>query len=162
GEQIFATSNSTEETTTEWSFLIFDGHPDTGVQIASFSSQNGDLPQIVIPKGTHGVDAQVEIDPDDPDQIQVTNSSGELTVSIAYSIDKHNDQEQAPCFYGPPTCCNAFPTTDVSGLKDKNNNWLYGVDCGEFGCPAYGGWSSFGNLESYCRPSGDWVQRLFY
>lgn len=162
GEQIFATSNSKEETTTQWSFLLFDGNPDQEYIVLELSSLQDELPAIVIPAGTKGVNARLEVDESDPEQIQVTNETGQLRISIGYRIDQHNQQDDDPCFVGPPTCCNAFPTTDTSGLKDKNNNWLYGVDCGDFGCPANGGWSTFGKLASYCRPSGDWVQRVFY
>ena len=43
----------------------------------------------------------------------------------------------------PPTCCNAFPVVDVSGPAQPQNNWLFGLNCGSFGCPPNGGWSTF-------------------
>jgi hypothetical protein len=161
-EMIFATYNTREETTTKWSLLIWDGPPDDGILVAEFNSNGEDIPHIVIPAGTHGVNVRVEVDPSDPDQIYINDDSGTHTLSIAYRIDEHNDQRDDPCEVPPPKCCNAFPTTDNTGLDYSSGNWLYGLDCGPYGCPANGGWSTFKNLASYCRPSGDWVQRAFY
>ncbi|TWT46296.1 hypothetical protein RAS1_27490 [Phycisphaerae bacterium RAS1] len=159
-EMIFATSNSTVQTTTQWSVLFWDGTPDTGNLLGSFSSDDVILPHIVIPPGTNGVNVQFSIDPMDPEQVTFTNPSGNNTISFAYRIDHHNQQTQNPCFVAPPTCCNAFPTTDTSGLQQPANNWLFGVNCGPFGCPANGGWARFSQLPGFCRPSGDWVMRL--
>jgi hypothetical protein len=36
------------------------------------------------------------------------------------------------------------------------------VNCGPFGCPANGGWSTFAALPAFCRPSGDWNLRAVY
>jgi hypothetical protein len=52
--------------------------------------------------------------------------------------------------------------TDVSGLHAPADNWIYGVNCGPFGCPANGGWARFSQLPFFCRPSGDWVMRAMY
>lgn len=159
-EMIFATSNSTMPTTTRWSIHFWDGTPQSGTLLATYASDDVILPHIVIPAGTNGVNVQFSIDPNDPEQVVFVNTGATNTVSFAYRIDQHNQQTQNPCLVGPPTCCNAFPTTDTSGLQQPANNWLFGVNCGPFGCPANGGWARFSQLPTFCRPSGDWVMRL--
>lgn len=158
-EMIFATYQATESTTTEWSLLIWDGPPDNSPDW-EFNSDGLILPHIELPPGTNGINLQLSVDPNDPDQIIMQNARGTNTISFGIRIDKHNEQTQDPCFTPPPARRNAFPTTDASGLQSPNGNWLRGVDCGPFGCPANGGWSTFGRLASYCRPSGDWVMRM--
>jgi hypothetical protein len=158
-EMIFATMASSVQTTTEWSFLVWSGTPATGILEYEFNSDGTILPHLVIPPGTNGVNVQVSVDPEDPDQI-ILQDPGNHTFSIGYRIDVHNQQTQNPCFTSPPTCCNAFPTTDTSGLANPTNNWLFGVNCGSLGCPTNGGWASFSQLSSFCRPSGDWVIRV--
>ncbi len=158
-EMIFATSNATEQTVTQWSIIVWDGTPATGAIVAQYSSDDVILPHIRLSPGTQAVDVQVSVEPNDPDQIIVSNNGGTNTFSIGYRIDHHNQQSSNPCFTSPPTCCNAFPCTDVSGLSQPTRNWLFGVNCGPFGCPPNGGWSTFANLASFCRPSGDWVMR---
>ncbi|MFK7961384.1 MAG: hypothetical protein AB8G96_12765 [Phycisphaerales bacterium] len=157
-EMIFATSNSNQETTTEWSILVWEGTPANGTIVAEFSSDGVILPSLIIPPGTNGVNVQVLVDPNDPEQIIITDN-GSSTFSIGYRIDQHNQQDSNPCFVGPPTCCNAFPTTDVGTLDAPSQNWLFGLNCGPIGCPANGGWASFSQLPIFCRPSGDWVMR---
>lgn len=158
GEMIFATSGSLVTTTTQWTFLVWEGLPSTGNLVAQFSSDGTILPHIVLPPGTNGVNVMVFVDPGDPEQIVIQNN-GSNTFSIGYRIDVHNNQTQNPCFVGPPAASNAFPTTDTSGLQNATNNWLYGVNCGSLGCPANGGWARFSQLNVLCRPSGDWVMR---
>lgn len=159
-EMIFATRQATESTTTEWSILVWDGPPNSGPPIFEYSSDGVTLPHIELPPGTNGINVQVSIDPNDPDQIILYNDSGTNIISFGYRIDKHNFQIQDPCFVPPPSNRNCFPTTDVSGLQSSTGNWLNGVDCGPFGCPANGGWASFAQLPGGCRPSGDWVMRM--
>ncbi len=158
-EAIFATSGATQNTTTHWSVGVWDGTPQTGTQVALFSSDDELLPHLRLGIGTTGANLQFLVDPNDPEQIFVTNSNGTNSFSVGYRIDQHHQQTQNPCLVAPPNCCNAFPTTDVSGLQQPANNWLFGVNCGPFGCPANGGWSRFSTLPSFCRPSGDWVMR---
>jgi len=158
-ECIFATVNAVVPTTTHWSVLVWDGPPNTGILVAEYSSDGLILPHIELPPGTNGVNVAVFVDPNDPEQIIINNDSGTNRFSIGFRIDKHNDQTQNPCTTPPPPNRNAFPTTDVSGLAQPSHNWLWGVNCGPFGCPANGGWSTFAALPSYCRPSGDWVLR---
>ncbi|MEE9212068.1 MAG: hypothetical protein V3U29_05385 [Phycisphaeraceae bacterium] len=161
-EMIFATFNATVETTTQWSVLVWAGTPDSGNLVAQFSSDGDLLPHIVLPPGSSGVNVAVSVDPGDPGQI-IINDDGSHTFSIGYRIDVHNLQTQDPCFFSPPTCCNAFPATDISGLASSTGNWLFGIDCGPFGCPANGGWATFQELPGLpgelCTPSGDWVMR---
>lgn len=159
-EMIFATQGATETTTTEWSILVWDGPPSTGILVAEYSSDGDILPHIELPPGTNGINVQVSVDPNDPNQIVINNDSGTNVISFGFRIDKHNYQVQDPCFVPPPSTRNCFPTTDVSGLQSSTGNWLKGVDCGPFGCPANGGWSTFAGLNQFCRPSGDWVMRM--
>ncbi|MCH8853244.1 MAG: hypothetical protein IID41_11425, partial [Planctomycetes bacterium] len=157
-EMIFATINATQSTTTQWSVMVWEGTPASGNLVAQFSSDGKTIPHIELPPGTNGVNVVVSVDPGDPEQIIVTDN-GSRTFSIGYRIDQHNAQNQDPCFFPIPTCCNAFPTTDVSGLQSPTGNWLNGINCGPLGCPANGGWANFLQLPSGCTPSGDWVIR---
>jgi hypothetical protein len=159
-EMIFATYNAIESTTTEWSILVWDGPPNTGVLVAEYSSDGSILPHIELPPGTNGINVQVSVDPNDPDQIILTNPNGTNMISFGFRIDKHNFQVSDPCLVPPPANRNCFPVTDVSGLQSGSGNWLRGLDCGPFGCPANGGWATFNQLNQFCRPSGDWVMRM--
>ena len=155
-EMVFATSNSTMTTTTEWSIIFYEGTPRDGSAAFTFSSDGAILPHIQIPAGTNGVNLQVSVDPGDPEQIILQNN-GSNTFSVAFRIDQHNQQTSNPCVSAPPSCCNAFPTTDVGGLNASSENWIWALDCGVFGCPE--GWNRFSEWPSLCRPSGDWVMR---
>ncbi|MBZ0170809.1 MAG: hypothetical protein K8E66_00365, partial [Phycisphaerales bacterium] len=159
-EMIFATYQATESTTTHWSILVWDGPPNTGILVAEYSSDGDILPHIELPPGTNGINVQVSVDPNDPNQIIINNDSGTNTISFGYRIDQHNFQIQDPCFVAPPQNRNCFPTTDVSGLQSSTGNWLRGLDCGPLGCPPNGGWARFSTLNQFCRPSGDWVMRM--
>lgn len=157
-EMIFGTDSASQQTTTEWSLLIIEGEPATGLLAASFSSIDGDLPPIVIGPGTAGVNVLVVIDPSDPEQIFL-GANALNAISVGYQIDDHNAQTQNPCFFEPPSCCNAFPATDTSGLAQPTKNWLFAINCGPFGCAS--GWKKFSQL-GLCTPSGDWVLRMTY
>lgn len=160
-EMIFATSSSSQQTTTQWGIRVWSGPPNTGTLVAAYDSDGTILPHIVIPQGTNGVNVQVSVDPGDPEQIIIdAPADGSRSFTVGYIINQHNQQTQNPCLVSPPTCCNAFPTTDTSGLQQPANNWLFGVNCGSFGCPPNGGWARFSQLASFCRPSGDWVIRV--
>jgi hypothetical protein len=156
-EVIVATSNATVGTTTHWSMMFWSGSPSAGTLVASFSSDGDILPHIVMGPGTNGVNVQFMVDPGDPEQIIIPNS-GSNTFTIGFRIDQHNQQTQNPCTTAPPSCCNAFPVTDLSGVSAPAGNWLSGVNCGPLGCPPNGGWAAFSTL-GLCRPSGDWVMR---
>ncbi len=156
-ECIFVTNGATVQTTTEWSILFWEGVPD-GSPTYVFSSDDLILPHLRIGPGTAGTNIQFSVDPGDPEQI-ILNNDGSSTFSVGFRIDRHNSPPANPCLTAPPTCCNAFPVTDTSGLAQAANNWLFGLDCGVFGCPPNGGWARFSTLSQACRPSGDWVTR---
>ncbi|MEC8101873.1 MAG: hypothetical protein VX109_06305, partial [Planctomycetota bacterium] len=107
-EMIFATSNANVTTTTEWTFFVWSGTPASGNVVAQYSSDGELLPHIVLQPGTNGVNVQVLVDPDDPEQI-IINDSGDATFSIGYRIDRHNSQTNNPCLVAPPSTQNAFP-----------------------------------------------------
>ncbi|MCC6426614.1 MAG: hypothetical protein IT435_07310 [Phycisphaerales bacterium] len=157
-EVIVAQQNTIVSTTTKWTMLFWQGTPQTGTLVASYSSDGELLPHIQMPIGTAGVNLVFGIDPGDPEQIVITDN-GTHQFSIGFRIDDHNAQTGDGCGGSAqiPSNRNAFPTTDVSGLSQPANNWLKGVNCGPFGCPANGGWARFSQLPSFCRPSGDWV-----
>ena len=163
-EMIFATRSSTVQTTTHWSVMVWEGTPDNGTLVATFSSDGVLLPHIVLPPGDNGVNVAVSVDPGDPDQIIVTDD-GSHTFSFGYRIDQHEGQVGSGCDLGDlPTCCNAFPVVDVSGLSSFTGNWLMGINCGPLGCPDNGGWANFQQLPGgpgqLCTPRGDWVMRV--
>ncbi len=153
---LFATVGATVPTTTEWSILVWDGPPNTGILVAEFSSDGLILPHLVMPPGNNGTEIQVSVDPGDPEQIIITNASGTNSFSVGFRIDKHNNQTQNPCLIAPPANSNAFPTTDTDGLSSPTNNWLFAVDCGFLG-----GWNRFSQLGIF-QPSGDWGLEAFW
>lgn len=155
-EMIFYQQNAVVQTTTQWSAMIWRGLPSTGTLLLTVSSDGVSVPHLVLQPGTRGANVQVSIDPGDP---VIVTDDGTHTFSIGYRIDRHNNQTQDPCFTPPPSNSNAFPTTDVSGLGNPTANWLYGINCGVFGCPPNGGWARFSQLSAGCRPTGDWVMR---
>ena len=159
---IFVTSGATVQTVTEWSVLVWDGTPTNGTLVAEFSSDDLLLPHLRVGPGTQGVDLQVQVDPTDPEPIFVFNTSGTAQFTVGFRIDQHNAPSSNPCLIPPNQFLNAFPTTDVGGLAQPNRNWLRAINCGPFGCPPNGGWTTFGGLSTLCRPSGDWVIRAFW
>ena len=50
-EVLFGTSNAIVETTTHWSITVWDGTPENGIQVASYSSDDVILPHLVMPPG---------------------------------------------------------------------------------------------------------------
>lgn len=54
-EIIFATSNTTVQTVTEWSVLIWSGNPQTGQLVDQFFSDDKIIPHLRINPGTNGV-----------------------------------------------------------------------------------------------------------
>jgi hypothetical protein len=161
-EQIFATSNAISQTTTEWSIQFFAGTPSTGQLLLSESSDDVILPHIRVGPGTAGVNVQFSIDPNDPDQLIIQNN-GSNQFTVAWRIDRHNQPSTNPCVTAPASNRNAFPVVDTTGVQTLTGNWLFGLNCGPFGCPANGGWTTFqGLLAGLCRPSGDWVTRVVW
>ncbi|HLO42452.1 MAG TPA: GC-type dockerin domain-anchored protein [Phycisphaerales bacterium] len=161
-EIIIAQQNAISLTTTKWTMMFWSGKPNTGTLVASYSSDGDILPHIVLGPGTTGTNLMFGIDPGDPEQIIINApSDGSNTFTIGFRIDDHNAQTGNGCggSVDIPNNRNAFPTTDVSGLAQPAGNWLRGVNCGAFGCPPNGGWTTFQSLNQLCRPSGDWVMR---
>ena len=180
-EIIVGQQNASVTTTTQWSILIWDGPPDTGLLVAEYSSSDGlGLNPIVMGPGTRATNVQVSVDPSDPDQIFFFNPNNDPThtFSIGFRIDMHNSQTGDPCITPPPSNLNAFPATDntlvgcgtgYGSLSAPTENWLYALNCGANGCPPNGGWTRFSNLQADqsifgicfmgCRPRGDWVIR---
>lgn len=154
-QAVWGTINATIATTTKWSLLVWQGIPSTGTVVIAVSSDGISIPHIVLPSGTSATLVQVDFLPDPPDHI-VIQDDGTHTFSIGFRIDDHQQQTGNPCTVAPPPCCNAFPTTDASGVSNLANNWLFGINCGAFGCPANGGWARFSTLPGFCRPSSDW------
>ncbi len=160
-EIAWGTNGATIPTTTQWSLHVWQGLPSTGTLVISVASDGISIPHIVLPSGTSATVVQVDFLPDPPDHI-VVQDDGSHTFSIGFRIDDHQQQTGNPCTVAIPSCCNAFPSTDTSGLSNSANNWLFGVNCGPFGCPANGGWARFSQLPAFCRPSGDWNLRATY
>jgi hypothetical protein len=162
-DTLFATDSATVQTTTKWTVLVYSGLPSTGTLVHSSSSDGDILPHVVMPPGSNGLPLTFMVDPGDPDQIFV-NDDGTHVLSVAFRIDAMNQPAANPCTTGSASCCNAFPAVDADGLAQLNNNWLNGLNCGAFGCPANGGWARFSSLFSCgagcgCRPAGDWFIR---
>ncbi len=157
-EILFATSNATQSTTTQWGVEIWQGTPTNGVKLASFESDDLVLPHLTMPPGTSGTIIQFLIDPDDPDQIYI-DDNGTHAYSVAFRVIAHNEPGN-PCISSPPTSSNAFPTTDISGLDSPSGNWIDMVT-GPF-CVCGEGWNTFQQIPGICTPSGDWVLRSYY
>jgi len=158
-ETIFATYQTTQQTTTHYAVTVWDGTPDEGIQVASFSSDDVLLPHLVMPAGTGGMHLSFAVDPDDPDQIYVNNDSGLNAYSVAFKVVQHNNPGN-PCITSPPTNSNAFPCTDTDGLHHSSQNWIEAVT-GTF-CVCGSGWMTFLEFPALCTPSGDWVLRSSY
>ncbi len=162
-EILWATQNATSPTTTSYTVRWYSGNPQTGTAIDEFTSDGVILPNISLPIGTSAVNVQVLIDAQDPEQIVIPAPlDGSNSFTVAFQITQHNNPSPNPCSVPTPITTNAFPTTDTNGLSQPTRNWLFGVNCGPFGCPANGGWASFQSLPGFCRPSGDWNIRVSY
>lgn len=159
-EMVFATSNASVLTTTVWDVFVYDGTPDTGELIFSEVADDVVLPFLRLGPGTAGSNIQFSIDPQDPEQIIINNTSGTGTFTVGFGITQHSDPPANPCLQSPNTATNAFPTTDTNGLSQPSRNWLYAIDCGIFGAPP--GWHSFNQLATVFRPTGDWNIRVTY
>ncbi len=159
-EQIFATSNAVVQTTTEWGIQFYAGRPNDGQLLFSENSDGSVLPHIVMGPGTNGTNVQFLIDPNDPEQIIIENN-GTNQFSVVWRVVRHNAPSSNPCITAPQSSRNAFPVTDTTGVASLPGNWLFGLNCGPFGCPSNGGWATFQSLAAgLCRPSGDWVTRV--
>lgn len=158
-EALFATYNTTQQTTTHWSATVWDGTPADGIQVASFASDDVILPHLVMPPGTAGMIISLSVDAQDPEQIYVYNKSGMNAFSIAFKVVQHNNPGN-PCITSPPTSSNAFPCTDTDGLNSASQNWIDAVS-GTF-CICGTGWFTFLEFPALCTPGGDWLLRATY
>lgn len=173
-ETVFATQDASDQTTTGWSLLIWEGTPDEGAADYIFIADGFELQPIQVGPGTDGALLQVSVDPGDPEQIIITQnacSGNDCVFTVGFRVDDHNQPATAPCLL-PQQCCpppsnlNAFPTTDTmrpSLANDRDNNWLYclpGCTLAGFGCG--GGWHRFNEMDSAIEPGGDWNIRISY
>jgi hypothetical protein len=159
-EQIFATSGTIVQTTTQWGIQFYSGNPRTGQLLFSENSDGDVLPNIVLAPGTNGTNVLFAIDGSDPEQIIIPND-GSNQFSVVWRVVRHNSPSTNPCLVAPASNRNAFPVTDNTGVASLAGNSLFGLNCGPLGCPANGGWSTFQGLAAgLCRPSGDWVTRV--
>jgi hypothetical protein len=155
-ETIFATSQSTVETTTRWTVGIWSGTPRSGTLIAQYSSDGTVLPHLIIPPGNAAGIIHFSIDPTHPEQIIVQNDGSNM-FSVGFRIDQHNSPPTNACSPAN-TCCNAFPATDLGPLASPPGNWISAIAC-PLSCVPGGGWTRFSELVSGCTPSGDWILR---
>jgi len=149
-------------TVTEWAVTVWQGLPGTGTPLFTESTIGGVLPPIQLPAhgGARFVIVRVEVDPTDPDQINITGDANN-TFSVTWEIVEHNSPTGFPCLIPPNANQNAFPATDSAQPDSPDvpaGNWLFAVNCG-LSCP--GGWDSFANCPSLL-PGGDWVIRATY
>ncbi len=158
-EAVLAQRDTVVDTETAYTFYVWDGFPDTGIEIARFSSDGVTIAHAWIPRGTNGVNIQIQIDPSDPEQIFVFNDSGTNHLSIGFQIDHHNSPPSNQCLEPINVRLNAFPTTDLSGVSKPTGNWLFGLFCQGSPCS---GFKSFADLSILCRPTGDWLIRATY
>lgn len=162
-EILWATQNATVQTTTGYAVSWYSGNPATGAFIDGYVADGVILPYIQLPIGSSAVNVQVTVDPQDPQQIVIPAPlDGSNSFTVEFRISEHNAPSPNGCTVPTPIASNAFPTTDTNGLSQPSRNWLFGLNCGLFGCPANGGWATFADLPGFCRPSGDWNIRVTY
>lgn len=176
--------NHLNDTTTAYTFLVWQGAPNTGTLIASYSSDDVVLDHIRLPNaGSQVVNLAVTIDPGDADQIIVMND-GSNKFSIGFRIDSHNNPPASPCSEPclglgtlPAICCppdensNAWPGMDAMGPGEYGTQeWLYARTCpgatGLCSLAVDSGWHTLASLPS--TGSGgedylnDWAIRVTY
>lgn len=174
-EFVIGTSAATVQTTTQYTFMVWEGRPDTGNLIFTFSSDDVILPHARVGPGTAGLNIQGMVDPGDPEQI-IVQDIGNQMFTIGLRFDAHNNPPTTTCFcvpgfpsFGtlPAVCCppatasNAFPATDANGLSNAANNWLFARGCpGATGlCASSEDWYQFSQAG---MPSNDWVIRATF
>lgn len=170
-EIIFA-QNHFNPTVTQWTYLVWEGNPQTGTLVASFSSDGLILPHVELPVGAaQAVLLQVTVDPGDPEQIIVLDD-GSHTFSVGFQIAAHNNPPTSPCTCSggalPAVCCpidvssNAFPAMDNAGPNFGADNWLWVRDCpgGTPGCFIGPGWLQLSIIPA--QFVNDWMIRVTY
>ncbi|MCH8880361.1 MAG: hypothetical protein IID34_10815, partial [Planctomycetes bacterium] len=146
-EMVFA-QTGVEDTVTELELWIMKGTPDQS-QIVHIE-QNIFLDFTTTLADAINVMIDLSANP-----VLVENNDTD-TFSVGFRIVEHNNQTENPCNFNPPANSNAFPTVDVSGVQNEADNWLFSLNCGPLGCPAF--WNSF-EFQGLCQPAGDWVLR---
>ena len=173
-EIIFAQSHF-NATTTEWTYMVWEGTPDAGLPIVSFSSDGLAIPHVQLPAGAaNAVNLQVSVDPGDPAQI-VVDDNGTQTFSIGFRIDAMNNPPTQSCgviCILPAECCphdvntNAWPGMDQSGPEFGAQNWLFARDCpGALqGCFIGPGWVQLteAQIPGVSAFFNDWAIRVTY
>lgn len=173
-EAIIATAGANVSTVTAYTVLVWEGNPETGTLIASFSSADPAVDpaapaNVELPPGNNGVILSFQIDPQAAPSDQIFIGEGSPppgnTFSIGVRIDEHNNQIGNGCLFPPPQTSNAFPTTDSISPNfafDRQSNWLFAIDCGPISA-APPGWSRFSELTPVfgqrIEPGGDWNLR---
>lgn len=140
GEILWGQS-SFNNTTTQYSLLVWQGDPRTGTLIQTYSSDGDIIPHISLPyQGSQLVDLQVTIDPQDAEQIIIMND-GSNKFSVGFRIDVHNNPPLNSCSCSglgtlPAICCpvdvntNSFPGMDSAGPGEfGSEQWLFARTC---------------------------------
>jgi hypothetical protein len=177
-QAVIASAGTNVTTVTRYTILVWEGNPETGTLVASFSSDDpisnpAAPPDIELPPGDNGVILSFQIDPqaDPTDQIFIGEGSPPPgnAFTIGFRIDEHNNQSGTGCLFPPPATSNAFPTTDSASpnfASDRQRNWLFAIDCGFGISAAPPGWNRFTELPPVfglrVEPGGDWNLRAFW
>ncbi len=176
-EFIFAQTHN-NPTTTEWSYYVWSGNPETGNLVAFFETDPdlGLLPiELPQPGGVRAVNLFLTVDPSDPEQI-VINDDGSHQFSVGIGIKSHNQPPTTPCdcAFGfgtlPAVCCpplvtaNAWPAMDAAGPAAGTgaNQWLWARDCpgGDEICFEGPGWLQLSEIpQQYVN---DWAIRVTF
>lgn len=171
---LVGTLSLANQVTERWSVLVWQGDPNTGTLVYTIQSDGKNPPHIIASPPTNAVYLQASVDPQDPEQIIVTNN-GSNRFSVGYRIDQHHlgASTSCPCVPSVPSlgtypaiCCpppsslNLFPASDTDGLSQSSRNWLFARNCpGATGfCDPAGGWFT----SSQAGISGDWIIRAVY
>ncbi|MCH7685264.1 MAG: thrombospondin type 3 repeat-containing protein [Planctomycetes bacterium] len=74
-------------TTTEWTYMVWEGTPDASLPIVSFSSDGLAIPHVQLPVGAaNAVNLQVSVDPGDPAQIIVDDNGTQTFDSLPLGL----------------------------------------------------------------------------
>lgn len=173
--------NHFNSTTTAFTLLVWQGEPNTGTLVASYSSDGDLIPHVTLPfAGAQVVDLQVTVDPQDAEQIIVQND-GSNKFTVGFRIDQHNNPPTTSCTAPcsglgslPSVCCppdtntNAWPAMDSAGPgPNGSQQWLFARDCpgatGLCSLAVHSGWTRLNN-ESVLPADyvNDWTIRAIY
>jgi hypothetical protein len=167
---LFGTQNPQPPITVHWSMLVWAGEPTNGTLVYVITSDGVNPPHMVLTQQVpqpNAIYLQAMVDPSDPEQI-IVNNNGSNKFTVGFRIDQMNQVPSSNCNFGctPAHCCphppstNLFPTTDLDGLQQASNNWIF-VPQGCGPCVLGAGWWRFSQLGAN-TPSGDWIIRAIY